>query len=63
MNVERPFELPLAEIVEAVRRRAPVAAAEIVGLVPLAALEGFPQDVPLPGFDPDRHLLENAIGS
>jgi glutamate formiminotransferase/glutamate formiminotransferase/formiminotetrahydrofolate cyclodeaminase len=63
MNVERPFELPLAEIVEAVRMHAPVAAAEIVGLAPRAALEGFPQDVPLAGFDRDRHVLENAIGS
>ena len=25
--------------------------------------EGFPADVPLHGFDPARHLIENALGS
>ena len=34
---------------------------ELVGLAPRAAMEGFPEDVPLEGFDPDRHLLENAL--
>ena len=52
MNVERPLELPLAAVVEAVRATPPVASAELVGLAPRAALEGFPADVPLPGFDP-----------
>jgi hypothetical protein len=32
-----------------------------VGLAPKAAFEGFPDDVPLPGFDPGRHLLEHAL--
>jgi glutamate formiminotransferase/glutamate formiminotransferase/formiminotetrahydrofolate cyclodeaminase len=62
MNVERPFEVSLATVVEAVRSHAEVANAELVGLVPAAALEGFPQDVPIPGFDPARHLIENALG-
>ena len=62
VNVERPLELPLAEVVAAVARRAPVAEAELVGLAPRAALEGFPDDVPMPGFDPERHLIENALG-
>jgi len=61
MNVERPFELPLATVVEAVRVHAPVASAELVGLAPAAAFEGFPQDLPIPGFDPARHLIENAL--
>jgi glutamate formiminotransferase len=61
MNIERPLELPLAAVVEAVRRRAPVASAELVGLVPAAALESFPADVPIPGFDPARHVIENAL--
>ena len=60
MNVERPSELPLARVVEAVRRHAEVARAELVGLAPRAALEGFPEEVPLPGFDPARHVIENA---
>ena len=63
LNVERPLELPLAEVVAAVRRQAPVAEAELVGLAPRAAMEGFPEDVPMPGFDPERHLIENALGS
>lgn len=62
MNVERPLELPLAAVVEAVQRHAKVAAAEIVGLAPRAALEGLPEDLPLPGFDPERQVIENALG-
>ncbi|MGD0454474.1 MAG: glutamate formiminotransferase [Solirubrobacteraceae bacterium] len=62
MNVERPFEVPLALVIDAVRARAEVASAELVGLAPAAALEGFPQDMPMPGFDPARHLIENALG-
>ncbi len=57
-NVERPYDTPLRDVVEAVRRHAPVAGAELVGLAPQAAFAGFPADVPVPGFDPDRHLLE-----
>jgi glutamate formiminotransferase len=63
MNVERPLELPLAEVVEAVRRHAEVASAELVGLAPRAAFEGFPLDLPLPGFDPERHVIEHALGT
>jgi glutamate formiminotransferase / 5-formyltetrahydrofolate cyclo-ligase len=62
MNVERPLELPLAVVVEAVRRQAQIASAELVGLAPAAALAGFPEDVPMPGFDPARHVVENALG-
>jgi glutamate formiminotransferase / 5-formyltetrahydrofolate cyclo-ligase len=62
MNVERPLELPLRAIVEAVRRHADIACAELVGLAPRAAFAGFPDDVALPGFDPDAHMIENALG-
>jgi glutamate formiminotransferase len=62
MNVEHPLEVPLRAVVEAVRRHADVACAELVGLAPRAAMEGFPQDVPLLDFDPDAHLIENALG-
>jgi glutamate formiminotransferase len=61
MNVERPHETPLRDIVQAIRRHAPLAGAELVGLAPQAALEGFPADLPIPGFDPDRHLIERAL--
>ncbi|HTA96719.1 MAG TPA: hypothetical protein VK730_03655 [Solirubrobacteraceae bacterium] len=62
MNVERPLELPLRAIVEAVRRHAEIACAELVGLAPRAAFEDFPEEVPLPGFDPEAHVIENALG-
>ena len=39
------------------------AAAEIVGLVPEAALEGFPDDVAIPGFDRGAPLpIERVAG-
>lgn len=60
-NVEDPEATPLHELVAAVRAHVPVAAAELVGLAPRAAFEGFPADVPIPGFDPERHLIENAL--
>lgn len=62
MNVERPLEVPLKTIVEAVRKHAEVACGELVGLAPRAALEGFPKDVPLQDFDPGVHVIENALG-
>jgi len=62
MNVERPLELSLVEIVRAVSGHAEVAAGELVGLAPAAALDGFPEDLPMPGFDPTRQLIENALG-
>ena len=63
MNVERPFEVPLAEVVKAVARHAELSDAELVGLVPETAMEGFPGDLQMPGFDPARHVIENALGS
>ena len=62
-NVHDHRATPLAAVVEAVRARAPVAEAELVGLAPAAALEGFPSDVPLRDFDPALHLIENALRS
>jgi glutamate formiminotransferase / 5-formyltetrahydrofolate cyclo-ligase len=63
MNLEQPLEVPAVAALEAVRRHARVSSAEIVGVVPGAALAGFPHDVPLSGFDPGRHEIENALGS
>jgi glutamate formiminotransferase len=53
--------VPLREIVEHVREHAEVAEAELIGLAPRAAFDGFPDDVPLRGFDPERHLLELVL--
>jgi glutamate formiminotransferase / 5-formyltetrahydrofolate cyclo-ligase len=60
-NVEDPETTPLRDVVAAVRAHAPVSAAELVGLAPRAAFEGFPADLTVPGFDPDRHLIENVL--
>jgi glutamate formiminotransferase len=62
-NVEDTRSVRAADVVAFVRERARVTAAELVALAPAAALEGFPQDVPLKGFDPARHVIERAISS
>ncbi len=67
-NVHDPLDVPLAEVVERVRAlAAPLGArpleAEVVGLVPAAALAGFPQELPIRDFDPDRHLIERRLSS
>jgi glutamate formiminotransferase / 5-formyltetrahydrofolate cyclo-ligase len=61
MNVHDHRAVPLGELVRAIRRRAEVAEAELVGLAPEAAFAGFPDDVPVRGFSPERHLIENAL--
>jgi glutamate formiminotransferase len=62
-NVHDYRAVPLREVVARVRARAPVAEAELIGLAPRAAFEGFPDDVPLRGFSPERHLLEEALAA
>jgi glutamate formiminotransferase / 5-formyltetrahydrofolate cyclo-ligase len=61
MNVEDPYRTRLAAIVEQVAELAPVACAEIVGLVPRVALEGFPPELEIRGFDAERQIAENAL--
>lgn len=61
MNVEAPERTPLRDVVAAIARHAPVASAELVALAPERAFDGFPDDLPLPGFDPRRHLIEQAL--
>ncbi|HYG96521.1 MAG TPA: hypothetical protein VD741_05365, partial [Solirubrobacterales bacterium] len=56
-NVHDPLSVPLGEVVERVRGlAAPLGArpleAELVGLIPQAALRDYPEDVPMRGFDP-----------
>jgi glutamate formiminotransferase / 5-formyltetrahydrofolate cyclo-ligase len=62
-NVHDHRAVPLREIVERVRARAPVAEAELVGLAPRSAFDGFPEDVPLRGFSAERHILEDALAA
>ncbi|HYH58516.1 MAG TPA: hypothetical protein VD790_04800 [Thermoleophilaceae bacterium] len=63
MNVHDPDSVSLGELVARVRELAPVAEAELVGLAPRAAFDGFPEDVALRGFDPELHLIEEVLGS
>lgn len=66
VNVHDPEAVPLAEIVEQVQKlaaehdAAPVEA-ELVGLAPEAAIAGYPQTVPIEGFDPELQVIENRL--
>jgi glutamate formiminotransferase / 5-formyltetrahydrofolate cyclo-ligase len=62
-NVHDHHAVPLREIVARVKEQSDVAEAELIGLAPRAAFEGFPDDVPLRGFDPERHLIEEALAA
>jgi glutamate formiminotransferase / 5-formyltetrahydrofolate cyclo-ligase len=67
-NIHDPLAVPLGEVVERVRDLAgPLGArpleAELVGLIPAAALDGYPAEVPMRGFDPDRHVIERRIAA
>ncbi|HEX3609881.1 MAG TPA: hypothetical protein VHU14_09495 [Solirubrobacterales bacterium] len=65
-NVHDPLAVPLARVVETVRSlAAPLGAApveaEVVGLVPEAALAGYPGDVPIRWFDPAAQTIEARL--
>ncbi len=67
-NIHDPLAVPLAAVVERVRTlAAPFGArpveAELVGLAPEGALGGYPEDVPIRGFDPDRHVIERRLAT
>jgi glutamate formiminotransferase / 5-formyltetrahydrofolate cyclo-ligase len=58
-NIEDHTQITAAQVVEAVRRHAPVTSAELVALAPRAALRDFPTDVPLSGAG---NVIEDALG-
>ncbi|CAN5233144.1 glutamate formimidoyltransferase [soil metagenome] len=71
-NVHDPIAIPLAEVVERTgvltsARGGRVAAAEIVGLVPRAAMAGFPPDLPIHAgerkWDPAHGQIEDRIAA
>ncbi len=67
-NVHDPLKTTLASVVEEVRRlAAPLGArpveAELVGLIPAAALVDYPADVPIRGFDPAQHVIERRLAA
>jgi glutamate formiminotransferase len=67
-NVHDPLAVPLAAVVERVRMLAASLGArpleaELVGLIPAAALAGYPEDVPIRSFDPERHVIERRLAA
>jgi glutamate formiminotransferase/glutamate formiminotransferase/formiminotetrahydrofolate cyclodeaminase len=58
-NVEDHRHVPLAEVVEAVARHATPSEAELVGLAPAQAFDGFPADLHVR----NRRLIEDALGT
>ena len=67
-NVHDPTAVPLGAVVERVRElAAPLGArpveAELVGLVPDAALAAYPDDVPIRDFDPELQTIERRLAA
>jgi glutamate formiminotransferase / 5-formyltetrahydrofolate cyclo-ligase len=56
-NVEDHRATPLARVVEAIARHATPSQAELVGLAPRAAFDGFPRDLPVA----NRRMVEDAL--
>jgi glutamate formiminotransferase/glutamate formiminotransferase/formiminotetrahydrofolate cyclodeaminase len=66
VNIGDPVAAPLATVVKRVQalaapHGATVVEAELVGLAPRVALEGYPAQPRIRGFDPARHLIESRI--
>jgi glutamate formiminotransferase/glutamate formiminotransferase/formiminotetrahydrofolate cyclodeaminase len=57
MNIEDHSATPLTDVIAAIARRAEIAETELVGLAPAAALENFPDRVPLR----NRATIEDAL--
>jgi glutamate formiminotransferase len=67
-NVHDPVAVPLGEVVERVRAlAAPLGArpleAELVGLVPEAAIRGYPGDVPIRDLDLEARTIERRLAA
>jgi glutamate formiminotransferase / 5-formyltetrahydrofolate cyclo-ligase len=67
-NIQDLAATPLGTVVEKIRSLAePLGArpvrAELVGLIPAAALAGYPDDVPLRDFDPELGTIERRLAA
>lgn len=65
-NIHDPIGTPLGEIVQVVRdeaalRGTAVIETELIGLIPEAAMEDYPEDVPIRDFDPAFHVIERRL--
>jgi glutamate formiminotransferase / 5-formyltetrahydrofolate cyclo-ligase len=67
MNIHDPRTVPLARVIDEITRLAaahgvrPVEA-ELVGLLPESAIDGYPEHPPIRNFDPMRDVIENVLG-
>jgi glutamate formiminotransferase/glutamate formiminotransferase/formiminotetrahydrofolate cyclodeaminase len=59
LNIEDHERVSLADVVEAIARHATIAEAELVGLAPAAAFDGFPADINVR----NRRTIEEVVGS
>jgi glutamate formiminotransferase / 5-formyltetrahydrofolate cyclo-ligase len=67
-NVHDPITTPLVMIVERVRALAATLGArpleaELIGLIPAGALAGYPEDVPIRDFNPERQTIERRLAA
>ncbi len=67
-NIHDLAATPLRTVVERIRSlAAPLGArpveAELIGLIPAAALAGYPDDVPIRDFDPERGTIEPRLAA
>jgi glutamate formiminotransferase / 5-formyltetrahydrofolate cyclo-ligase len=67
-NIHDPAAVPLGAVLERVRGlAAPLGArpveAEVVGLIPAAALADYPDDVPIRDFDPELRTVERRLAA
>jgi glutamate formiminotransferase / 5-formyltetrahydrofolate cyclo-ligase len=67
-NVHDPTAVPLGAVVERVRAlAAPLGSrpveADLIGLIPAAALVGYPEDVPIRGFERESRTIEARLAS
>jgi glutamate formiminotransferase len=67
LNIHDPHAVPLAKVIAEITRLAaahgvrPIEA-ELVGLVPEAAVQDYPEYCPIRDFDPRRDVIENVLG-
>jgi glutamate formiminotransferase / 5-formyltetrahydrofolate cyclo-ligase len=59
LNIEDHERVSLADVVQAIGRHATIAEAELVGLAPAAAFDGFPDDIHVR----NRRTIEEVVGS
>jgi glutamate formiminotransferase len=59
MNIEDDRSVRLADVIAAIESHATVAEAELVGLAPAHAFDGFPEDIPVR----NKRLIEDALGA